>query len=628
MTYPQYSDHADAYPHPAGVAMPPEEDRTQIVLRIWAVIRRNTWILALFIVLGVAGAWGVSMLMPTKYTSTASVFVSVDSDGSISDAYQSTQFAEQRMQSYAQLVSGDVLAEQVIKDLNLDMTPRDLTKELEATVVQDTVVMEISATDTDAAQAQRIASDAVKVLSNQAEQLEARTDNNDNGNSRSRTSSNQQSTTTPRISLINSPEKATQPSSPKMAMNLILGGVLGFLVACILVALRFFLDRSVRSSEELERRTGLPKLGSVPVIPEAQRTKPLDFNDDRVRPAEAFRELRVNLRFVNVDNPPRVISVTSAQIGDGKSMTSLNLAGALAADGDTVCLVDADMRRSKMTTYFGGAIHSSVGLSTALAGDADVADVLQETEITGLDVLAAGVTPPNPGELLGSQAFRHILDELRERYDWVIVDTPPILPVTDGALVATTVDAVIVAVRYGKRNYDDVTRTLASLRAVHAPIIGTVLTAVPQKSDEGRYVGSYSRYESGSDHKAVAAAPASSTTSVGDEDKSEKDKSDVVEQPDVDESSTAEDDAVGDGTSADEGAAGADVDEDAADETVKADTSEDTAEAEANGSDTVDDTAEAETAVQVDTEATDDTSTDDAAKEGTEEAKEDDGKDD
>lgn len=532
MTYPQYSDHVDAYPHPAGVAMPSEEDRTQIVRRMWAVIRRNAWILVLFIVLGVAGAWGVSMLMPTKYTSTASVFVSVDSDGSISDAYQSTQFAEQRMQSYAQLVSGDVLAEQVIQDLNLDMTPRDLTKELEATVVQDTVVMEISATDTDAAQAQKIASDAVKVLSSQAEKLEARNGNGANGNSRSSTSSNQQSATAPRISLINSPEKATQPSSPKMAMNLILGGVLGFLVACMLIAVRFFLDRSVRSSEELERRTGLPKLGSVPVIPEAQRTRVLDFNDDRVRPAEAFRELRVNLRFVNVDNPPRVISVTSARIGDGKSMTSLNLAGALAADGDTVCLVDADMRRSKMTTYFGGAIHGSVGLSTALAGDADVADVLQETEITGLDVLAAGVTPPNPGELLGSHAFRHILDELRERYDWVIVDTPPILPVTDGALVATTVDAVIVAVRYGKRNYDDVTRTLASLRAVHAPIIGTVLTVVPQKSDEGRYVGSYSRYESGSDHKAVASAPASSTVSVDDKDKSEQDtvEQDTVEQ--------------------------------------------------------------------------------------------------
>ena len=482
------------------------------------------------------------------------------------------------------------------------MTPRDLTKELEATVVQDTVVMEISATDTDAAQAQKIASDAVKVLSNQAEQLEARTDNNDNGNSRSRTTSNQQSTTAPRISLINSPEKATEPSSPKMAMNLILGGVLGFLVACMLVALRFFLDRSVRSSEELERRTGLPRLGSVPVIPEAQRTKPLDFNDDRVRPAEAFRELRVNLRFVNVDNPPRVISVTSARIADGKSMTSLNLAGALAADGDTVCLVDADMRRSKMTTYFGGAIHSSAGLSTALAGDADVADVLQETEITGLDVLAAGVTPPNPGELLGSQAFRHILDELQERYDWVIVDTPPILPVTDGALVATTVDAVIVAVRYGKRNYDDVTRTLASLRAVHAPIIGTVLTAVPQNSDEGRYVGSYSRYESGSEHKSAAVAPASSatstgsTTSVGDEEKTEKDKSgqddaglnkaDVDEQKDVDEVSTSEDDATGESTSTDGDATSTDVDED---------TSEDTAEAEANGSDPVDDTVDDDT---------------------------------
>ena len=602
MTYPQYSDNVDAYPRPAGIEMPPEEDRTQIVRRIWAVVRRNAWILALSIVLGVAGAWGVSVLMPTKYTSTASVFVSVESDGSISDAYQSTQFAEQRMQSYAQLVSGDVLAEQVIKDLNLDMTPRDLTKELEATVVQDTVVMEISATDTDAAQAQKIASDAVKVLSNQAEQLEARTDNNDNGNSRSRTTSNQQSTTAPRISLINSPEKATEPSSPKMAMNLILGGVLGFLVACMLVALRFFLDRSVRSSEELERRTGLPRLGSVPVIPEAQRTKPLDFNADRVRPAEAFRELRVNLRFVNVDNPPRVISVTSARIADGKSMTSLNLAGALAADGDTVCLVDADMRRSKMTTYFGGAIHSSAGLSTALAGDADVADVLQETEITGLDVLAAGVTPPNPGELLGSQAFRHILDELQERYDWVIVDTPPILPVTDGALVATTVDAVIVAVRYGKRNYDDVTRTLASLRAVHAPIIGTVLTAVPQNSDEGRYVGSYSRYESGSEHKSAAVAPASSatstgsTTSVGDEEKTEKDKSgqddaglnkaDVDEQKDVDEVSTSEDDATGESTSTDGDATSTDVDED---------TSEDTAEAEANGSDPVDDTVDDDT---------------------------------
>ena len=181
----------------------------------------------------------------------------------------------------------------------------------------------------------------------------------------------------------------------------------------------------------------------------------------------------------------------------------------------------------------------------------------------------------------------------------MIVDTPPILPVTDGALVATTVDAVIVAVRYGKRNYDDVTRTLASLRAVHAPIIGTVLTAVPQKSDEGRYVGSYSRYESGSDHKA--AAPASSTTSVGDKDTSEKVKSgqneSVQEKVDQDDAdlNKAEDDTAGDATSAD-------VDED-------------TTEVEANGSDTVEDTTSAE--------VTDNTVTDD-----TEATEEDDGKDD
>lgn len=492
------------------------QDWTEIVRRAWTVFRHNVWIIAVLLVLGIAGGWGVSMLMPTKYTSTASVFVSVDTDGSIAGAVQSTQFAEQRMQSYAQLVSGDVLAKQVVDDLHLDMAPRELSKELKATVVKDTVIMEISATDGNADRALDIASAAVKVLSKQAGKLEVQV--TDSG---SRGSSTKQQTTAPRVSLINSPEKATKPSSPKLLMNVILGGMLGFFIGCVLVALRFFLDRSIRSSEELERRTGLPKLGGVPVVPEEQRSRVLDFNDERVRAAEAFRELRVNLKYINVDNPPRVISVTSARSGDGKSTTSINLASALAADGDSVCLVDADMRRSILKKYFGDTIHSSVGLSTVLAGDAYVADVLQGTGTEGFDILAAGQVPPNPGELLSSHAFRHILDELREGYDWVIVDTPPVLAVTDGTLVATAVDAVILAVRYGKRTYDDVARMLASLRAVRAPIIGTVLTAVPQNSIEGRYVGSYSAYKYAAnkqEFKAVAKhrSVAKKTASSGD----------------------------------------------------------------------------------------------------------------
>jgi capsular exopolysaccharide synthesis family protein len=203
--------------------------------------------------------------------------------------------------------------------------------------------------------------------------------------------------------------------------------------------------------------------------------------------AESYRQIRTNLQFMDLENPVQVLVVASSLAGEGKSTTATNLAMITAETGRRVLLIEADMRRPRVSDYLG--LERAIGLSNVLVGQVAVTDVMQPWGTDGLMVLPCGSIPPNPSELLGSHQMVDLIDELRGMFDLIVIDTPPLLPVTDAAVASTRADGVIVVVRYGKTSRNHLNTTLQSLDAVDARILGCVLSMVPRKGSDSGYEG-------------------------------------------------------------------------------------------------------------------------------------------
>src|SRR5690606_36245656 len=206
--------------------------------------------------------------------------------------------------------------------------------------------------------------------------------------------------------------------------------------------------------EELQyRMPGLPILSVIPRAPASRRNgvQVVDMVDHESPSAEAYRQLRTNLAFARPDRPQRVIVMTSPTPGDGKSMTSVNLAATLAQQGARCLLIDADMRRGALNEALG--VPRDPGLSQVLAKQTTFADAVRSLELPGvlasLDFLSGGVHPPNPAELLGSTRLKELIELCRTKYDSVIIDAPPLNLVTDASLIGTVSDGVLVVVRAG-----------------------------------------------------------------------------------------------------------------------------------------------------------------------------------
>jgi capsular exopolysaccharide synthesis family protein len=290
-------------------------------------------------------------------------------------------------------------------------------------------------------------------------------------------------------------------------LGLFVGALLGTAYALV----RNRLDRRVTAASEVELRFKTSVVGSIPA------TKRLQREDDQTAKlavsgtvdhegadaAEAFRKLRTNLAFMDVDDPPRVIVVTSPRPGDGKSTVAANLAAAIAVSGQTVTLVDADLRRPNLAAEFG--LVEGAGLTDVLIGSATVADVRQpHPAIAALTLLAAGGIPPNPSELLGSRAMRHLLEELSAK-GMVVLDAPPVLPVTDPAVLTRLADGCLLVIRHGKTLDTELTDALDSIQTVSGRVLGVIFNRVPRRNDVGGYYGAY--YTKAAEQTSRASLP-------------------------------------------------------------------------------------------------------------------------
>jgi capsular exopolysaccharide synthesis family protein len=378
------------------------------------------------------------------------------------------------MKSYTQLVNSPLVLQPVIDELGLDETLGSLASRTDATSPLDTVLIITSVEDDDPERAASIANAVGARLATVIEDLE----------------SPRRGESPVDVTTVRPATPPAGPVSPRPRLNLALGLLLGLSAGVVTALTRELLDNRVKSSEEVEELAGTRPLGEVPLDGRFEREPTVTLKP--LSPlAEPFRTIRTNLQFADVDQPVHSVVITSASAGEGKTTTALNLAIAFAQAGAQVCLVEGDLRRPRLGEAM--RVEGAVGLTDVLAGKHDLDDVLLTWHDGLLDYLGHGTIPPNPSELLGSRAMKALLETLTSRYDLVIVDAPPVLPVTDAAVLARLTDGAVLLARYNRVTRGGFSRAVALLRAADARLLGVVTTFVPARQSDYayRYGGNY-----------------------------------------------------------------------------------------------------------------------------------------
>lgn len=430
--------------------------------RRWRVIVASV---AVFVAVGAALTWQATQ----QYASTASIFVST-SPSDASDAYTGNLFATQRVASYAELVGKRKLAERVSDDLGGDISPAVLQSQVSTSVNPDTVLLNITATNPDPVVARDIAQAYAEALSDEVASLET-----------------PEGKTNPLVqaSIVDNAQISSSPVSPQPVRNVGLAVVLGLLVGIGLAVVRELLDTTLKSADDVGDVTATPILGHITVDSSAVKRRPADVLAAATPWSEAFRVLRTNMQYVEVDHDQKVFVVTSALPSEGKTTTAVNLAITLAQAKHRVVLVECDLRRPLAASRL--ELDDGVGTTSVLIGKVHLRDAMQKYADTGLWVLTSGPIPPNPSELLQSNAMEKLLGELRDEFDIVILDAPPLLPVTDAALLAAQADGALVVVRHGKTTRDQLGHAIERLEAVDAKAIGVVVNLAPPQRKNSAY---------------------------------------------------------------------------------------------------------------------------------------------
>lgn len=454
---------------------------------------RARWLtVATGIVLGLAVAAALLWSTTPLYSSKTRLFVAAAEAADPSGLYQGDLFSQQRVTSYAELLTGQQLAGRVIEDLGLKDTPAELTRKVTATPVPDTVIVEITVTDTSPQRARDIAASLGRQFTDYIFGLETPV-----------SAGVPAVASTVKVTTVLPADLYPDPVSPEPARYLSLGAVLGLLTGGALALTRHRLDDTVDNTHDVQRLTGVPVTAHLFEDPDLGTKHIVTALDQRSRTAEAFRAIRTNLLFHHGDKAPRVIAVASSVPGEGKSTLAVNLAIVLAESGKRVLVVDADLRRPRVTGYLG--LTRSGGLTDVLTGAAELDGVVQQWN--KLRVLAAGPMPPDPSETLGSDRMRSLLEELRATYDHVLIDTPALLAVTDAAVVSALSDGCLLTTRFGDTRREQLAEAVATLSRIGTPVLGVVVNRVPPRTVLIRGLSGSYRHEPDRDRQTTAALP-------------------------------------------------------------------------------------------------------------------------
>ena len=444
--------------------------------RDFLVVLRTRWrtvVACALLVLGAAAAYTLT-LTPT-YTSTARVYFSATGGPSAKTSSGGTYvITSQDLGTYVEVLRSPSLLDPLRQSLRL---PPNAPLNLSASVPPTASVLDITAVDTSAEGAARIANAVGPELAKVALKFSPLL---------ASTGQTVEATT------INPAVPASSPTSPDVRRNLVLGLLAGLAIGVGVAFGRHALDTKVRSESDIKALSDRPMLSSIP-LDKNTKGKPLTLvTDPHSMHAEAIRRLRTNLLFVDVTTGKHSFVVTSAMPGEGKTTTVINLAMALADTGARVLLVDGDLRNPTIAKTMG--LEGGVGLTTILIGAASVDDVVQQWRDSSLFVLPAGQIPPNPSEILGSEPMETLFDHLTKEFDYVLVDSPPVLPVIDAIVINKLVGGLLFVVAADRTRKRDLQSALKALTTVDARAAGFTLNMVASgATDPYRY--GYYRYD-------------------------------------------------------------------------------------------------------------------------------------
>ena len=456
------------------------------ILEFFRTTRANLWLLIIGIVVGAAAGFGYASLQPKVYAASSSGYVTVGESGTV-DVLSGSTAAKERARSYAAIVSSEAVAQKIKQNTpELSLTTGQIRSSITAAAGENAALITVSAKASSPKNAQLLANGALQATADYIKEIEQNPGNAQALVNGENTGATPTGGNTVRVIPLNNASVNPPLVAPNYQQNVLIGAGTGLVLVYAAIFLRRALDQRIRTRDDATKATGASVLGVLPVSDDLNEDNIVKGDTDDHIAQESIRQLRTNLRFVNVDTPPRSFIVTSAVPGEGKSTVSLSLARAMADAGSPVILIDADLRRPTVAKKL--KLDAKVGLTQVLAGQVEIANAVHQLGESNLFVLPAGRIPPNPSELLGSDKMRQLINELSEEFI-VVVDVPPLLPVTDASLLSHSVDGVILVGSIGRSHREQMTEASSILKKVNANLFGLVLNRAPRKGLGNSYYG-------------------------------------------------------------------------------------------------------------------------------------------
>jgi tyrosine-protein kinase len=442
------------------------------------VVRRRKLIVVSLLALSLGAASALTLATTSMYEAQTTIVVG-QGQGLVSPA--NANAIQPFSATMTELIKSTIVARDVISDLHLSMTPEQVLGSISVSFNPESAALNVSVVNHVPAQARAIAASLGANFSQLVAQKLGKG-----------TPATAGSPATPPLtaSVWDPAHLIPGKVEPKPTRNLLVAGILGLVLGLLAAFLREYFDRTLRSVDEIERAFGVPVIGQIPTVRSANRERSQILWDENGDFAESFRGLRANLQYLAVQWPLRTILVTSPAANQGKTTVSASLATAIAQAGQSVVLIEADLRRPRLADTF-GLPRLRPGLTSVLVGHSQLGRATAEIKLPptrgakdqdwSITVLPSGPLPPNPSELVGSPRMRKLVDGLADLYDTVILDSPPLLPVADSLALAKLVDGVIVVVRAKHATRDDAraVRSLADRLGIH--LVGVVMTDVPRR---------------------------------------------------------------------------------------------------------------------------------------------------
>lgn len=423
-----------------------------------AKLIRYHWVAVLICAqLGVLLGAAYTIVAPREYTAQADVFVQVSGGSSTSDVAAATNFSQQQARNFSAVATREIVLQSVIDDLGLDTSVSQLRSQVSTTVPLNSTMITISGTD-------RTADTAADIANTVAAELTAVVP---------RLTPEVVGESTVRMQIIERATPPPAPSSPNVPLMLVLGLLGGLVLAAVVVAIRAAVGSRIHSVEQAAAVADAAVIGAIAFDKTAGR-EPIPVAEGAwSRRAEEYRQLRTNLRYLQPDTDHKVFVVTSSVPGEGKSITTANMAAALAASGLRVALVEADLRRPTLADVLD--MTPGAGFTGVLTDQVSIDEAFQSWGTDGLQVLLAGDIPPNPSELIDSARGAEILDAIRQRFDVTIIDSPPLTAVSDAAALTRQLGGAVLVVGARRVRARELARAVGRLSTIGVKVEGIVV---------------------------------------------------------------------------------------------------------------------------------------------------------